>query len=392
MAPIRPFMFQAHPAYRTQIEILREVAGSGVMPVFPPEEIEHERWRPRGGLLHRLMRRCGRSQPLPSDPAATRAYVSGSLPPARYGILDRMECAHIDADDPLSLFSGGTRGQLPGEQFRRWALALCERLGPVSLSFWTRTQLAGFLANLNSDESQAALAGGSLSVMPPSILPRVARSTAGQASSLRCLAVASGKFWHKGVPEVLVAVDRLAAKGLPITLSLVGADIPSDWMAWLAPRSFIRLFQGVARGDLDRLFAGHDILVFPSHHDTFGWVLLEAKSFGLPAVVTDFYNRSEIVSDGVDGLLLRDPFNNPFMPVSPIPYAASHLRIAADGAVRVGALLEDYIDELTDALRRLLEDSKLLSALGVGALASVQPDGRFGGISRRSFLRARLCT
>lgn len=385
-------MFQAHPAYRSQIELFRSVVGVALLPVFPEDGVEHERWRWTGGPLRRLLRRCAGPPSLPSEEPGTLAYVSGSLPPARYQLLDRMHRTHIDADDPLSLFAGGTRGQLPGESFRRWALYLCERLGPVSLSFWSRTQLSGFLANLRADESREALAGGLLSVLPPAIAPRVARSAVGQTGVLRCLAIASGKFWHKGVPEVVVAVDRLAAKGLPVRLSLVGADIPSDWMAWLARRPFVSVYQQVPRAALDRLFAEHDLLVFPSHHDTFGWVLLEAKSFGLPALATDAYNRAEIVTHGVDGLLLADPFASPFLPVSPVPYAASHLGIGADGSVRVGPLLEGYVEELTVTLRRLLEDPSLLAALGTGALASVQGAGRFGGEARQAFLRSRFCT
>jgi len=391
-ALIRPFMFQAHPGYRSQIELLRAIAGPTLLPIFPEDRVEHERWRRSGSPLRRVLRRWSGSRPLPSEAAGTRGYVSGSLPPSRYRILDSMERTHIDADDPLSLFAGGTRGQLPGESFRRWALALCERLGRISLSFWSRTQLAGFLANLHADESREALAGGLLSVLPPAIAPRVVCSAVGQAGILRCLTVASGKFWHKGVPEVAVAVDRLAAKGLPIHLSIVGADIPTEWQEWIARRPFISMYRQLARAELDRLFAEHDLLVFPSHHDTFGWALLEAKSFGMPALATDAYNRTEIVTHGVDGLLLADPFDSPFLPVSPVPYAASHLGIAADGNVRVGPLLEDFVEELTATLHRLLEDSSLLTTLGAGALASVQVAGRFGGEARQVFLRSRLCT
>lgn len=391
VAPIRPFMFQAHPGYRSQIELLRAVAGPALLPIFPEDGIEHERWRRTGKPLRRVLSRWIGSRQLPSEAAGAWGYVSGTLPPSSYRLLDRMERTHIDADDPLSLFTGGTRGQLPGENFRRWALSLCERLGPVSLSFWSQTQLSSFLANLRADESREALAGGLLSVLPPTIAPRVVRSAIGQTGILRCLTVASGKFWHKGIPEAMVAVDRLAAKGLPIRLSIVGADIPVDWLDWIARRPFISMYRQLPRAELDRLFTEHDLLVFPSHHDTFGWVLLEAKSFGMPALATDAYNRSEIVTHGVDGLLLADPFDSPFLPVSPVPYAASHLGIAADGGVRVGPLLEDFVEELTVTLQRLLEDSSLLTALGAGALASVQGTGHFGCDARKAFLRSGLC-
>jgi glycosyltransferase involved in cell wall biosynthesis len=386
---IRPFMFQAHPAYRTQIEIFRAAVGSAMLPVFPSDGIEHERWRPNSGTLRLL--RAWRATRLPADAMDTYAYISGSFPPARHGLLGRFKRTHIDADDPLTLFLGGARGRLPGDRFRRLALALCERLGEVTLSFWSRTQLAAFLGNLRADESRAALAGGLLSVLPPAILPRVLRSSVGKRGTLRCLAVASGKFWHKGVPEILVAVDRLASKGLPVQLSLVGADIPADWMGWIARRPFITRFEQVPRPTLEGLFADHDLLLFPSHHDTFGWVLLEAKSYGVPALATSAYNRAEIVAHGVDGLLLADPFENPFLPVDQVPYAASYIAVSAGGSVTVSPMIEGFIEELTATLQRLLDDHGLLVALAAGALASVQTGGRFSCESRQAFLRSRLC-
>lgn len=387
---IRPFMFQAHPAYRTQIEVLREVAGPAVLPIFPDDSVEHERWRAPASVFMRLLSRIGVNRELSVNGPATFGYISGSLPPERYGLLDRMTRTHIDADDPLSLFADGTRGRLPADMFRRWALSLCERLGPVSLSFWSRTQLTGFLANLRADESRDALASGMLSILPPTITPRVSRALPGHDGVLRCLTVASGKFWHKGVPEAAIAIDRLAAQGFPVRLTIIGADIPKDWMTWLSGRTCVDIFRHVTREDLDQLFSEHHALIFPSHHDTFGWVLLEAKSFGMPAVVTDAYNRAEIVTHGVDGLVLPDPFASPFLPTGSVPYAAAHLSIGSSGHVEIGPFLNEYIDALTATIRTLLEDNLLLTNLASGALASVQ-GGRYSGSVRRDLIRSRLC-
>jgi glycosyltransferase involved in cell wall biosynthesis len=56
-------------------------------------------------------------------------------------------------------------------------------------------------------------------------------------------------------------------------------------------------FAGVLRGEaLARAYANMDVLVFPSHTDTFGNVVLEALASGVPAVVTPHGGPKFIVS------------------------------------------------------------------------------------------------
>ena len=66
-------------------------------------------------------------------------------------------------------------------------------------------------------------------------------------------------------------------------------------------------FPGVLRGDdLSRAYANMDILVFPSHTDTFGNVVLEALSSGVPAVVTTGGGPKYIVRDQQTGFVASD--------------------------------------------------------------------------------------
>lgn len=63
-------------------------------------------------------------------------------------------------------------------------------------------------------------------------------------------------------------------------------------------------FAGVLRGeDLARAYANMDLLVFPSHTDTFGNVVLEALSSGTPAVVTPHGGPRHIVQHGRTGFI-----------------------------------------------------------------------------------------
>jgi glycosyltransferase involved in cell wall biosynthesis len=66
-------------------------------------------------------------------------------------------------------------------------------------------------------------------------------------------------------------------------------------------------FAGVLRGTtLAEAYANMDVLVFPSHTDTFGNVVLEALASGVPAVVTPDGGPKYIVRDGETGFVTTD--------------------------------------------------------------------------------------
>jgi phosphatidylinositol alpha 1,6-mannosyltransferase len=64
---------------------------------------------------------------------------------------------------------------------------------------------------------------------------------------------------------------------------------------------------GVLRGEeLAKAYANMDLLVFPSHTDTFGNVVLEALASGVPAIVTPHGGPAHIVQDGLSGRVVHD--------------------------------------------------------------------------------------
>jgi len=66
-------------------------------------------------------------------------------------------------------------------------------------------------------------------------------------------------------------------------------------------------FAGVLRGEpLAAAYADMDALVFPSHTDTFGNVVLEALASGVPAIVTPDGGPKFIVRDGETGFVVPD--------------------------------------------------------------------------------------
>jgi glycosyltransferase involved in cell wall biosynthesis len=77
--------------------------------------------------------------------------------------------------------------------------------------------------------------------------------------------------------------------------------------SWLRERLTRAEFTGVLKGEaLARAYANMDLLVFPSHTDTFGNVVLEALASGVPAIVTPDGGPKTIVRDGEMGRIVPD--------------------------------------------------------------------------------------
>ena len=155
-------------------------------------------------------------------------------------------------------------------------------------------------------------------------------------------------------------------------------------------RGWIRNLGHVERSALETEFARSDVLIFPSHHDTYGWVIVEAKRYGVPTIATDFYSRSEIISHEIDGLLVPEPFENPFFPISNIMYGEAFIDISGRGELVVGDAIADYVRQLTGAIRRLAEDRALLATLGETRAHRRSVPGQFSVASRLARLTGSL--
>lgn len=66
------------------------------------------------------------------------------------------------------------------------------------------------------------------------------------------------------------------------------------------------------RNDLDKIFKGIQVFVFPTIYDPFGMVVLEAMASGVPAIVSDsrYCGASELIKDMENGILLKNPTNS----------------------------------------------------------------------------------
>jgi glycosyltransferase involved in cell wall biosynthesis len=110
---------------------------------------------------------------------------------------------------------------------------------------------------------------------------------------------------EKNVTLLKQVGEHLQAAGIPdFRFLIVGQGAEEAWLRENVPHAEL---PGVLRGEeLARAYANMDLLVFPSHTDTFGNVVLEALASGVPAVVTPDGGPRHIVRNGETGLIAAD--------------------------------------------------------------------------------------
>ena len=109
---------------------------------------------------------------------------------------------------------------------------------------------------------------------------------------------------EKNVALLPIIQRELDAAGIHARFLIVGHGAEEGALRRELPTAE---FAGVLRGEaLSTAYANMDLLVFPSHTDTFGNVVLEALASGVPAVVTPDGGPKFIVRDGVSGAIVPD--------------------------------------------------------------------------------------
>ena len=103
------------------------------------------------------------------------------------------------------------------------------------------------------------------------------------------------------------AVAGDAAGDAGLRLLIVGAGpLEDEVTAWAASRPSVELAGQVDGATCARLMSGARAVLLPSAwEETFGLVVVEAMALGVPPVATAHGSFTELITDGVDGVLFR---------------------------------------------------------------------------------------
>lgn len=127
-------------------------------------------------------------------------------------------------------------------------------------------------------------------------------------SPLRVL-LAARLLWDKGVAEFVGAARLLHREGKDIEFLIAGtpdpgnpASVPLESVHGWVEEGAVRWLGHV--DDMPGLFTTVDMVILPSYREGLPRGLIEAAACGLPLVTTDVPGCREVVTDGVDGLLV----------------------------------------------------------------------------------------
>jgi glycosyltransferase involved in cell wall biosynthesis len=113
---------------------------------------------------------------------------------------------------------------------------------------------------------------------------------------------------RKGVDILIQSIANLRSKLPHMKLHLVGSGFMSDFKL-LAKKKGIEkyvVFHGwVANSMIPYYYKSADFCVFPSRHEGFGIVILEAMASGIPIIASDIGSFREIIGNGRSALLFR---------------------------------------------------------------------------------------
>lgn len=122
--------------------------------------------------------------------------------------------------------------------------------------------------------------------------------------------LAARLLWDKGLTEYVAAARMLRAEGRTIIFLLAGDPDPGNPAAVLEATVRAWVEEGMVDwlghvDDMPALLTSVDVVVLPTfYREGLPKTLIEAAACGLPLVTTDVPGCREVVTDGVDGLLV----------------------------------------------------------------------------------------
>jgi glycosyltransferase involved in cell wall biosynthesis len=112
---------------------------------------------------------------------------------------------------------------------------------------------------------------------------------------------------QRGIFYIRDALRNLAPRLPGLTMTFAGGAVPAGEIEDFFGadlRSRISVRPVVSADDMPKLYAEHDVLLFPSLMEGLPSVLLEAMASGMPVVTTETCGMPDVVEDELNGLLI----------------------------------------------------------------------------------------
>ncbi|MBE9059391.1 glycosyltransferase family 4 protein [cf. Phormidesmis sp. LEGE 11477] len=220
--------------------------------------------------------------------------------------------ANVKSDKPLVLWTDTTLGSLI--DFYPYLSNLCKETRDNLLAMERQVLENCSLVVLTSQ--WAAQKAHELYDISPSkikIIPRGSNhthsftdidiKTAIQERPIRpCKLLFVGVDWkRKGGSKAVDIAQELNRKGIATELHIVGCNPPTSVPDFVKTYGFINRATDEGKAKISALFKSSHFLIFPTKADTFGIVLSEAASYGVPALASEVGGISSVVKADITG-------------------------------------------------------------------------------------------
>lgn len=115
-------------------------------------------------------------------------------------------------------------------------------------------------------------------------------------------------FQSKGLEKVIRAVESVRQQRPEVAVHLLvvgrGDERRFAQIAAEVGCAAAVSFAGAQKAKIERYYAASDVLLMPATFETFCMVVLEGMAAGLPVIITDKMGVRDLVTDGVQGLVL----------------------------------------------------------------------------------------
>lgn len=254
-----------------------------------------------------------------ADPIVSRHYahqIEDKLSRSDADILlcqeNAIPLARVQPDRPMVLWTDATLGSLI--DFYPYLSNLCretrqnllkmeqrvlERCSLIVLTSQWAAQRAHDLYGIPLAKIEIIPRGANQSHNLP---PEAIKAAVERRPSRPCKLLFVGVEWtRKGGDIALEVATALNHQGLETELHVVGCVPPVDAPSFVKVHGFINRTTPAGRSALADLFQSAHFLIFPTRADTFGVVISEAASFGVPTLATEVGGIASVVKAGVTG-------------------------------------------------------------------------------------------
>jgi phosphatidylinositol alpha-mannosyltransferase len=192
---------------------------------------------------------------------------------------------------------------------------LMETAAPALRRVWARVAVGVAVSGAAASFLRRALPDAAVEIVPNGVDVRAWAEPGTVAEGLptgRRIVWAHRLDPQKGFAVAVAAFSKIVADVPDAVLVVAGDGAQREMLGLLTPgvRERVRLLGAVPNDELPPIHAAGEVFVAAATgQESFGIALVEAMAAGLPVVATDIPGYREVVTDGVDGLLVppRDP-------------------------------------------------------------------------------------